>query len=213
MDDDTRRFYDLTAESVADVWYERDVLMPTIEDFVALLRDEPRILDLGCGPGHESMRMASVGAKVIGVDFSTECIRVARERCPRCRFEVMDFRQLDLGFGQFDGVFAAGSLIHIRPEEMPDVMQKVAGVLADGGCFMAIVRDGEGMRVSTRVVDGQELRRVVHLYSKEALVSAARPLRFVREGHLAPSLVDDGWRCYIFRLDQASWGARGGSND
>ena len=68
MDDNTRRFYDLIAESVADIWYERDILMPTTEDFVALLPDEPSILDLGCGPGHETMRMAWVGAEVIGVD-------------------------------------------------------------------------------------------------------------------------------------------------
>ncbi len=50
---------------------------------------------------------------------------------------------------------------------------------------------------------------MVHLYySKETLVSAARPLRFVRERYLAPSLVDEGWPCYIFRLEKA----RGGSH-
>ena len=145
MQDDTHRFYSMTAESVADIWYEEDILMPTILELVALLPPGPRILDLGCGPGHESMRMASTGANVIGVDFSSECIRVARERCPQCRFEVLDFRQLDQRFGQFDGVFAAGSLIHIRPEEMPDVMHRIAAVLCEDGYLMAIVQDGEGL--------------------------------------------------------------------
>ena len=102
MEDNTKRFYDLTAEQTADEWYENDILMPTILDFLSLLPERPKILDLGCGPGYESMRLASVGAEVIGVDFSPECIRVAKERCPQCRFVLVDFRHLDRSFGEFD---------------------------------------------------------------------------------------------------------------
>ncbi len=200
MENDTKRFYDLTAERTAEVWYEKDVLMPTIEDFVALLPEKPKVLDLGCGPGHESMRLASRGAEVIGVNFSTECIRVARERCPQCQFEVMDFRQLDKRLGEFDGVFACASFIHIEPEELPDVMERVADVLKDEGHLMAIVRDGEGIRETWREVVGRKLRRVVYLYSREDLITAARRFEFVREGHLVSELIEDGWRSYIFRI-------------
>jgi len=200
MPDDTKRFYDLTAETVADIWYEEDILMPTIREFVALLPPRPRILDLGCGPGHESMRMASMAAEVIGVDFSTECIRVARERCPQCRFEVLDFRQLDGRFGQFDGVFAAGSLIHIQPQEMPGVMRRTAASVREDGYMMAIVRDGEGVWESQRTVEGQELKRLVYLYTKQALLTAAPQFSHVCEGYLAPSLMDDGWRCQVLQV-------------
>jgi ubiquinone/menaquinone biosynthesis C-methylase UbiE len=203
MDSDTKKLYDLTAESVANVWYGKDILMPTLKDLLSLLPPQPQILDLGCGPGHESMRMASLGAQVVGVDFSTECIRVARERCPQCRFEVLDFRQLDRRFGQFDGAFAAGSLIHIRPQEMPDVLERVAQVLTEGGYLMAIVQDGQGVRESRPVVQGQELRRSVYLYSREELIRAADRFRYVRYGYLDYTLGDGGWRCYIFQLEGA----------
>jgi SAM-dependent methyltransferase len=201
MDKDTKQFYDLTAERTADEWYENNVLMPSIQDFVRLLPEKPKILDLGCGPGHESMRLASTGAQVVGVDFSIECIRVARERCPQCRFEVMDFKQLDGRFGQFDGVFACASLIHIEPEELPDVLERIADVLKDKGHLLAIVRDGRGIRESWPVVNGQEMRRVIYLYARENLVSAASRFNFVREGYLAPELVEQGWRSYVFRVD------------
>ena len=39
MQDDTKRFYDLTAEQTAQEWYPKDVLMPTIRDFCSLLPD------------------------------------------------------------------------------------------------------------------------------------------------------------------------------
>jgi SAM-dependent methyltransferase len=202
MDKDTKQFYDLTAERTADEWYENNVLVSSIQDFVRLLPERPRVLDLGCGPGHESMRLASTGAQVIGVDFSTECIKVARERCPQCQFEVMDFRQLDGRFGQFDGVFACASLIHIEPGELPDVLEGIADVLKDKGYLLAIVRDGRGIRQSWPVVNGQEIRRVIHLYTRENLVSAASRFSFVREGYLALELLEGGWRSYVFRVDK-----------
>jgi trans-aconitate methyltransferase len=92
--DDTKRFYDATADKVADEWYPNDVLMPTIREFLSHLPPKPRVLDLGCGPGHESMRLTSAGARVFGLDFSDECISVARQRCSQCQFEVADFRDL-----------------------------------------------------------------------------------------------------------------------
>jgi 2-polyprenyl-3-methyl-5-hydroxy-6-metoxy-1,4-benzoquinol methylase len=200
MEDDTRRFYDLTAEQTADEWYELDILMPTIEDLIGLLPEHPRVLDLGCGPGYESMRLASVGAEVVGVDFSTECIRVARERCPQCQFEVVDFRELGSGLGEFDGVFASGSLIHITPEELPGVMRRIADILKENGYLLTIVKDGEGVRESQPVVEGETLRRVVHLYTKSALESATTRFEYVRDGYLAESSAERGWRCYVFRV-------------
>jgi 2-polyprenyl-3-methyl-5-hydroxy-6-metoxy-1,4-benzoquinol methylase len=203
MDEDTRQFYNLTAESTADEWYENNVLMPSIQDFVSLLPKKPRILDLGCGPGHESLRLATTGAEVIGVDFSTECVRVAKERCPQCQFEVMDFKQLDgERLGKFDGVFACASLIHIVPEELPDVLEKIASVLKEDGHLLAIVRDGEGIRETWPVVDGREMRRIVYLYTKESLILSTHRFSYVRKGYLAAELVEQGWRSYILKVER-----------
>jgi len=98
-----------------------------------LLPEKPRVLDLSCGSGYESMRLASAGAEVTRIDFSYECIKIARERCPQCQFELMDFRKLDSRFGKFDGIFASGSLIHTKPADLPNVLKRVAGALDEGG--------------------------------------------------------------------------------
>jgi len=199
MNDETRRFYDLQAERTADEWYANNVLMPTIQDFLALLPDRPRVLDLGCGPGYESMRLNSAGAEVVGVDFSSENVRIAQERCPQCRFFELDFRQLDGRFGMFDGVFASASLIHVSPAELPDVLRRVAAVLGRQGKLLVILRDGEGIKESWPEVDGHKLRRVIHLYARGALSDLAiSSCRFVKEGYLASELFETGWRCYVF---------------
>jgi SAM-dependent methyltransferase len=195
---ETKLFYDLTAENTADEWYPNTVLMPTIEEFVSFLPEKPRVLDLGCGPGYESMRLASVGAEVVGVDFSSESIRIARERCPQCQFVALDFRQLDKGLCLFDGVFACASLVHITPADLPDVLKRVADILNPAGKLLAIVQDGKGRKEHWPVVNGRKIHRVLQLYSRAELEHAATQFRFVREGFLATELKEHGWRSHLF---------------
>lgn len=203
MNDEIKLYYDLTAETTADQWYKETILQPTIDEFMKLLPPYPAILDLGCGPGHESRRMAANGARVLGVDFSPECIRVARERTPECRFEVMDLRRLEERIGKFDGVWACASLIHINPCELPGVVQNIQSVLKIGGYAALIVQDGAGVKEewSELTVGPYKLRRTVYCYTQEHLVFVAEPanLKFVCRGYLDESLEEQGWRNYIFR--------------
>jgi 2-polyprenyl-3-methyl-5-hydroxy-6-metoxy-1,4-benzoquinol methylase len=200
MDEETKLFYNLTAEKTAREWYENYVLMPSIEEFVRLLPDDSRVLDLGCGGGYESMRLVKAGAQVLGVDFSEECIRIARERCPEAQFELMDFRQLDSEkLGKFDGVFACASLIHISPEELPGVFTQMHGVLKPNGFVMASVREGEGFWERWPEVNRQKIRRIVYLYSRDVLSAAASDFNYVKQGYLVPELIENGWRSHIFQ--------------
>ena len=200
MDEETKLFYNLTAEENANEWYENCMLMPSIEEFVSLLPEKPRVLDLGCGGGYESMRLTNAGAQVVGVDFSEESIRIATERCPEVQFELMDFRQLDgEKLGKFDGVFACASLIHISQEELPGVFAQMRNILNPNGFVIAIVREGEGFWEGWPEVDGRKLRRIVYLYSKETLSSAATGFKHVKEGYLDPKLIENGWINHIFQ--------------
>ncbi len=198
-DVETRRFYDLIAEDLADKWYDNAVLFPIIRRFVSLLPPKPRVLDLGCGAGYESKRLASVGAEVVGVDYSPRSIAVARHRTPECRFEVGDFRHLNAELGRFDGVFASASLIHIPPESIGDVFEQIATRLSPDGYLLVIVRDGEGTRETWPVVNGERFRRVLYLYTLEVLDSVCSTLVYQKEMALSDELRDEGWRAYLFR--------------
>lgn len=200
-DYDVKRFYNTLAEKTADEWYNINILVPTIEDFLSLLPDNPMVLDLGCGPGYESMRMKARGARVLGIDFCEDNIRIARERCPQCRFELMDFRQLDNRYGTFDGIFASASIIHVRPEELNELMHRLSEVLNKKGYLIVMVWEGEGQKDGgVTLEDGTRLNRSIYLYSKEAITKAAEKagMSFVREGYLDKDIYSYGWRCYIF---------------
>lgn len=203
MENDIKTFYDLTAERTAAEWYSNQTLLPSIREFLSLLPAKPRVLDLGCGPGYESMRLSNEGAEVVGIDFSEANIRIAQERCPGCRFAVMDFRTLDNRFGLFEGVFASASLIHIAPDAIAAVFQRIAQILKEDGLLLTIVRDGAGINeaMTDLTVDGVPLRRTVYQYGKEPMIhyAAGNGLQFLQEGRLDPSFQAYGWKSYLFQ--------------
>jgi SAM-dependent methyltransferase len=79
------------------------------EPVVDWLAPEPgeRILDVGCGDGALSQRIAERGASVLGVDASSSMVAAAREAGLNAR--VLDGEALTFE-GEFDGVFSNAAL-------------------------------------------------------------------------------------------------------
>jgi ubiquinone/menaquinone biosynthesis C-methylase UbiE len=76
------------------------------------------VLDLACGPGTLSRRLAqqvSPGGEVVGVDLAPGMIEVARAaETPNARFEVMDIEQLSFADASFDAA-ACGHGLQFAP--------------------------------------------------------------------------------------------------
>lgn len=106
------------------------------EGVVDLLKPEQgeRILDLGCGTGHLTDRIAESGADTVGLDASEEMIKKSRDAYPGCEFVNKDAR--DFSFDDpFDAVFSNAAL-HWIPEQDP-VLESVTNALVPGGRFVA----------------------------------------------------------------------------
>ena len=96
-----------------------------------------RILDLGCGTGTLTARIAELGSQVVGLDQDPDMIRRARERHPRLRFECADAHRFERPAGEeaFDAVFSNAALHWmLRPAE---VIAGVRAALRPGGRFVA----------------------------------------------------------------------------
>lgn len=95
-------------------------------------RSGETILDLGCGDGTLTARIADSGARVIGVDGSPEMVAAARARGLEAR--VMDGHALDLP-EQVDAVFSNAAL-HWMKRDPAAVVAGVARHLKPGGRFV-----------------------------------------------------------------------------
>src|SRR5580692_5523399 len=102
---------------------------------VEMLRPEPgeRILDLGCGTGHLTAKIAESGASVIGLDSSLSMIAQARQNFPALKFVLSDARSFRFD-EPFDAVFSNAALHWIHDAEA--VVRCVRAALRPGGRFV-----------------------------------------------------------------------------
>lgn len=106
------------------------------QSLVDELRAQPheRILDLGCGTGALTARIAGLCREVVGIDKSRDMIAKARREHPKIRFVEGD--AADMVFdAPFDAVFSNAALHWMQPPEL--VAERIAGALAKGGRFVA----------------------------------------------------------------------------
>ena len=100
------------------------------------VRPGERVLDLGCGTGELTARLAGSGAVVAGLDASGAMIAAARAAFPAVTFEVSDARTFAWPV-PVEAVFSNAALHWIRPPEA------VAARVFDSeeACMEAIMQD------------------------------------------------------------------------
>jgi SAM-dependent methyltransferase len=105
-----------------------------------------RILDLGCGDGQLTQRIAANGATVVGVDTSPEMVDAARSR----GIVVMEASAESLPFSDqaFDAVFSNAALHWVHDHDA--MLAQVKRVLKPGGRFVAEM-GGHGNIAAIRV--------------------------------------------------------------
>ncbi|MDY7082361.1 MAG: methyltransferase domain-containing protein [Halobacteria archaeon] len=117
--------------SLYDSKFIRDV-----DDLIDLLGPfgDERILDLGCGTGHPTRRIADSGAEVVGLDSSEEMVRKARAEYPDLTFVCADAR--DFSFERpFDAVFSNAALHWVERGDQPRLLDSVYANLRPGAEF------------------------------------------------------------------------------
>ena len=100
---------------------------------VELLAPHPQelILDLGCGDGVLTQKIAALGATIVGVDSSLELIEAAKSRGINTR--LIDAQKLDLP-ERFDAVFSNAALHWMLDAE--EVVANIKKHLKPGGRFV-----------------------------------------------------------------------------
>ena len=108
------------------------------------VRPGARVLDVGCGVGRWSCRLAARGASVTGVDLSPTMIAQAQRRAAaqgvaaRCRFLAQDLAALEVD-GPFDLILGVTVLQHIlEPEALRAAVQRLASHLAPDGSLVLL---------------------------------------------------------------------------
>jgi len=126
------------------------------------------ILDVACGNGLTSRRLASSGATVVAFDFSIKLIRLAKQKPNlegRIRYQIVDATNEDalfnLGVGSFDSALCNMALFDMA--DIAPLFRCLPRMLKPGGVFVFSLthpafNNSSAVHVAEEIDDGDQIR-------------------------------------------------------
>lgn len=113
-----------------------------LDRFLDRLPARARVLELGCGGGRDSARIAERGFDLDATDAVPAMVRKANERFA-IGARVMRFDELRAE-EEYDAVWAHACLLHVARRDLPDVLDAIYRALKPGGLHFANFKLGDG---------------------------------------------------------------------
>lgn len=136
-----------------------------------------RILDLGCGPGLYTSRLARLGHECVGIDFSPASIAHARIEALgeglRCTYLHKDIRVADYGTGFGLVMLIFGEFNVFTPADARGILNKARHALGDNGLLLLEPHTYSAVR--------QEGHQPSSWYSAESGLFSDRPYLCLQE--------------------------------
>lgn len=144
--ENVKAVFNITAEKYVAYFGDDWEFKEQIDAFIQKVVSCGKVLDLGCGGGYISFYLANNGLNPIGIDFSSEMIRIATEKYPQIPFLQMDIINIEDYFGpnSIDGLLAIYTLYFVPKEQMDSVLDSLSRVLKDGAPFLMVLQIGNG---------------------------------------------------------------------
>ena len=116
----------------------------------ALSGGPTKILDLGCGPGLYASRLARLGHRCVGIDFSPASMEYAKEQAASedlsCGYLHADIRFTEYGSGYGLAMLIFGEFNVFKPADAARIIEKAHAALDEGGVLLLEAHTSEAIR-------------------------------------------------------------------
>jgi SAM-dependent methyltransferase len=161
--------------------------------FAARLAPGAPVLDIGCGPGHDTAALRGLGLSACGLDRSRGMLAQALNPHPPAPSPAAagegqsgglplllgDMRQLPVRDAALDGLWVCASFLHTPKRDALAVLRELHRALRPGGLLFVGVKQGDG----ERWVEHDDQRRFFAFYQESELDALLGSAGFdVREG-------------------------------
>jgi len=130
------KFYDEKYADKGAYWGNLPSSMARIVFNKFLTGDHPKLLDIGCGEGRDSILFAQYGCRVTGFDSSTEGIKNSITRASELNLAITFF-QADINKyrlkDDYDFIFSSGALQYIPLTLREEIITNYKHFTVDGG--------------------------------------------------------------------------------
>ena len=130
--------YDKIAGQYANDFLNNDHDEKIARGFSTGLARGARILDAGCGCGGASKVFLDNGFDVVGIDLSTEMLKIAKTHASKAHFEIGDVRATRFSAGEFDAIYASRIFCHLQNRDRTKTLREFRRVLKPNGKLMIV---------------------------------------------------------------------------
>ncbi len=142
------------------------------------------ILDLGCGPGFYTQRLAELGHTCTGIDFSPASITFARKQAQKSQrtltYHQGDIRRVDYGTGYHLVMMIFGEFNVFSPQNAEKLLRKMHHALVPGGLLLLEPHTLDGVKNL-----GEQTR---YWQAEPASMFCRKPHLYLEESHWHPDL-------------------------
>ena len=135
-----RSAYDLASGAYAEAFIDELRQKPRdrelLRQFASSIAPGQKVLDLGCGPGHTTHHLRSLGLTPAGIDISPKMIATANSLFPQVAFSVGDFCQLSHEDESVAGILAFYCIVHLSPDQLGQAVREMYRALSYGGILL-----------------------------------------------------------------------------
>ncbi len=126
-----------------DAWYtdKRGNFVDKVETDLAFrmikVEEGMNVLDVGCGTGNFSIKLAKMGCKVTGIDISDNMLDIARKKSAEENLDIkflhMDLNDLMFEENKFDAIFSMAAFEFINDDHAPKALEGMLRVVKKDG--------------------------------------------------------------------------------
>lgn len=185
--DEQKNYWKYWQRTRTDSRYARERADEVFSVARALKLNRPRILDLGCGTGWFTERLATLGPAT-GLDLNDEAMAKARQRRPDITFIGGSIYHNELKTGCYDLIVSLQVIAHV--DDQPEFMRLITDLAAPGG-YLIISTSNRFVMERLGDDDAGSHASLGHiekwLSKRELRELAAKPLQVIKVWTLSPA--------------------------
>ena len=180
-----KSFADFYDEMMAYVDYDRWVKL--INDRIGNTINGKKIMEIGCGTGEISKRLADCGYEVCGIDISEEMLKIAGTKYPNLNIKKEDMRTIKIE-SEFDAIVCVFDALNYLQnfEELKLSFENIKRALKPNGFFLFDILNRkmiDSMFPEDIFADDRENMSIIwkHSYEEEIDLDKISASFFIRE--------------------------------
>jgi 2-polyprenyl-3-methyl-5-hydroxy-6-metoxy-1,4-benzoquinol methylase len=142
------------AQLYQDKFMDLDIYNDTY-DFVCNCLDKPnpKILEIGCGPGNISKYLISKRPDfdILGIDIAPNMLELAKKNNPTANFALIDSRQISNLLTKFDGIVCGFCLPYLSHSDSKKLISDCSNLLNENGLIYLSFVEGDPIKSDYQV--------------------------------------------------------------